>query len=545
MDKPAPAGFSCVTVAETTAHECSAQHARQYQRYTPSDPAYAGTCRELDPPASFLAAATDAYTKNKNNINKNKGNIDAAGVSSPLMVMMTTVGAFQSASPVKKTLQGGAAVTWEALEPEIQMVVAVDSVKDESPGGMQRVLCDANMHGTPFIGAMLQHTTNKAVAAGARFVGYTNADIAFSSSLIDMLKGVSASIDDGIISDRLLLIGKRLNIHEALNDAAELIHLNTSYWDAVVDQPRTAAKRATPQFKLRDSIRKALVTFSHRSSNTWMTEFSEDFFFFTANTFKDLEFPQFVAGRVGWDSWLVQWALDNDVHVIDTTKLLHVSHLTADDGNLAGWNTARPDKMWNYCALDEWCKRGASTAWNDFCQSCFRCKLGGVKQGAFRLKRGATRGSLEVENVGDRDPEVAALEEMENIAVIANILRDHKLPKGKASSFWTAVKEQTPLCRSKGKCCSMTGNWGVQHELRAGFDIRGVWPKNGVYPSTKLGASSREKGGAASEGGQGAVAYRSPSFAPIPKAERWCKPWEDNSWPNCEGPPPASTVQSL
>lgn len=89
------------------------------------------------------------------------------------------------------------------------MVVAVDTPTDESPGGMQRVLCDANKHGTPFINAMLQHATNKAVAAGARFVGYTNADIAFSSSLIDMLKGVSASIDQGIISDRLLLIGKR------------------------------------------------------------------------------------------------------------------------------------------------------------------------------------------------------------------------------------------------------------------------------------------------------------------------------------------------
>jgi hypothetical protein len=45
---------------------------------------------------------------------------------------------------------------------------------------------------------------------------------------------------------------------------------------------------------------------------------------------------------VGWDSWLVQWAIDNNVDVIDTTQLLHVSHLTADDGNMAGWNTARP-----------------------------------------------------------------------------------------------------------------------------------------------------------------------------------------------------------
>ena len=38
----------------------------------------------------------------------------------------------RTAQPVLYDLQGGAAVTWEALEPEIQMVAAVDSVDDES-----------------------------------------------------------------------------------------------------------------------------------------------------------------------------------------------------------------------------------------------------------------------------------------------------------------------------------------------------------------------------------------------------------------------------
>ena len=32
-----------------------------------------------------------------------------------------------------------------------------------------------------------------------------------------------------------------------------------------------------------------------------------------------------------------QQAIDNHVDVIDTTQLLHVSHLTADDGDFAGW----------------------------------------------------------------------------------------------------------------------------------------------------------------------------------------------------------------
>jgi hypothetical protein len=48
---------------------------------------------------------------------------------------------------------------------------------------------------------------------------------------------------------------------------------------------------------LRRVIRKALVTFSHRPTNTWMTEFSEDFVFFTPETFNQLAYPDFVAGR--------------------------------------------------------------------------------------------------------------------------------------------------------------------------------------------------------------------------------------------------------
>lgn len=57
--------------------------------------------------------------------------------------------------------------------------------------------------------------------------------------------------------------------------------------------------------------------------------------------------------------------------VIDTTQLLHVSHLTGKDGNLAGWHTFKPDKMWNYCALKSKCVNDPDN-WQKFCKSCFR-----------------------------------------------------------------------------------------------------------------------------------------------------------------------------
>lgn len=75
-------------------------------------------CRELDSPAPYLVAATTAFKKNQNRKNEDRdggggGPRAVVALTAPLMVMMTTVGAFQSASPIKKTLQGGAAITWE------------------------------------------------------------------------------------------------------------------------------------------------------------------------------------------------------------------------------------------------------------------------------------------------------------------------------------------------------------------------------------------------------------------------------------------------
>ena len=177
----------------------------------------------------------------------------------------------------------------------------------------------------------------------------------------DMRHTTRYAIDGSRISNKVLLIGKRLNIFNAEEDARYLEEL------------------ANDPVDLRSRIRAALVDFSHRETNTWMSENSEDFFFFTPEVFEDwTDLPNFVLGRVGWDSWMAQWAMDNGVDVIDVTKYLHVSHLTGSDGNLAGWGTVRPDRMWNYCAAKHTCT--VADSWQGMCSSCFRCKLGSVKQ---------------------------------------------------------------------------------------------------------------------------------------------------------------------
>ena len=54
---------------------------------------------------------------------------------------------------------------------------------------------------------------------------------------------------------------------------------------------------------------------------------------------------QFIIGRRGYDNWLVQHALRNNVSVIDATKTLVALHQTGTDGNYAGHN--HPDKDYN------------------------------------------------------------------------------------------------------------------------------------------------------------------------------------------------------
>ena len=58
-------------------------------------------------------------------------------------------------------------------------------------------------------------------------------------------------------------------------------------------------------------------------------------------------------------------------------------------GNAAGWNTAKPDKVWNYCAMHHMCDSNA--AWAPHCSSCFRCKLGGTEQSNLIVQRSAVQ----------------------------------------------------------------------------------------------------------------------------------------------------------
>ena len=96
---------------------------------------------------------------------------------------------------------------------------------------------------------------------------------------VQVLAAVEAGIKERTISKRGLVVGKRLNIAHAEPDADKLIAIGRKFSASVLKGNGKAA-----EFKR--EVRHALVESSHHWENTWMTEFSEDYLFWTPGTFK-------------------------------------------------------------------------------------------------------------------------------------------------------------------------------------------------------------------------------------------------------------------
>ena len=389
------------------------------------------------------------------------------GAEPPLLVMMTSVGKIQSNSINKQMLQQAAGVTWRALEPEVLTVVAIDTEDVTSPGNLPRVICPSNKAGTPYVSGLFAHAAAKAAEVGSRFAGFTNGDIAYDQTLIDVMTSIAAGIDSKRLKKRILVVGKRLNIDGAVEDA---VNINLLARDG---------GRAN-----RHLLSNLLDRISRKPKNTWMTTLAEDFFFFTPGTFDWENIPNFVIGRVGWDSFLTQWAHDQeDIDVIDATPLLHAAHMTGSDGNAAGWNTKRPDKSFNYCALFDTCEQ-AGGPWEAFCGSCFRCKLGGTKQAEWHLEVNTNSDASTNHNVarqGGRTKEQEAQTYTHALDQTKRMMRHFGIPTNKAPDLLETVAEQNSDCYTRGNCCSIADAPALEYELGFRWQVRGEWPLDGTY----------------------------------------------------------------
>eukprot|EP00039_Didymoeca_costata_P004317 m.72636 g.72636 ORF g.72636 m.72636 type:complete len:512 (+) comp12340_c0_seq2:439-1974(+) len=394
------------------------------------------------------------------------------GEKPPLLVMTTTVGNYGSDKDSKFILHRGAAATLAVLRPSILAILDVTDEHSLRPDPMMpRITCPTNHLGTPRLKSLFRHAERIAERLHSPWAGFMNADIAIDSSLITVLDSVMRDMKR---NPAVLIVGQRLNMHNAEKSANQLYNITVGNEGQL--------------HMLRGKMRHTLVDMSHANENYWMGDTAMDFFFFKPGTFVWDDIPEFVVGRVGWDSWIVQWAIDHDVKVIDATPHVHAAHLTGNDGNTASWITEKKDKFWNYCAVRQKCEppkwrpmisKGEAFRnkhWENFCDACFRCRLGSVTQAPFHMVFSHADQMLKVFHRGSKRVEFSKDDKLN----VEKMLKDLNYPVSGASQLLANVKDD-PDCFSKKSCCSLFGQWAVGLELEKRLLVRNETPGENGY----------------------------------------------------------------
>jgi hypothetical protein len=176
----------------------------------------------------------------------------------------------------------------------------------------------------------------KAFSATDSYFGmYANGDILFSEDFVTTMCSLKSAIDHGVIKERMLLVGKRLNHGLSLN------HKITSNIEAHTKDVLNWAKTA--------------ALFQNNA---------QDFFAVTRATWNWNNMPKYVIGRTAYDNCLVTQAVkDSAIDTIDASLSVHAVHQSGKDGNFAG-HRARPDSKWNH----QRCRSGYMSGTTDHCK---------------------------------------------------------------------------------------------------------------------------------------------------------------------------------
>eukprot|EP00039_Didymoeca_costata_P022802 m.5215 g.5215 ORF g.5215 m.5215 type:complete len:524 (+) comp3253_c0_seq1:232-1803(+) len=449
-----PPNCECITMREVIEFECKNDMYSAYQEEMERIKEENRLCVEMDPVISM------------------------PGSIPPLIVMITTVGHFkQGEKDPKYILQRGAASTLAVLRPTVLTILDLELPDSLMPDPtMPRVHCPSNDQGTPRLKSLFGHAEMVARRLRSPWAGFINADIAVDTSLTRVLEAITHETSD---DDAVLVIGQRLNMHNASSHAEALhkIRLDTS---------RSLAS-------LRSAMKLALVGMSRNKENRWMGETAMDYFFFKPGTFDWDDIPEFMVGRIGWDSWIVQWAIDHGVKVIDSTPRIHAAHLTGTDGNIAGWGTPKKDKFWNYCSVRNKCEKPnwfpmvlkkdkiRHENWQSFCDACFRCKLGSTTQAPYYIDFSQKRRLLEIKERQSKNEEKFS---EDHIGGVRRILEAKGYYKEATENLLGTVRDE-PNCHQKRSCCSLYGMWAVNCELEKQLQIRGRKPGRHGYDCQK------------------------------------------------------------
>jgi len=206
--------------------------------------------------------------------------------------------------------------TWMCLEPMPEVIVFGGSRRIAEEEGARYVdFHPYNERGLPYIDAMFriaeQLSSNDIMVC-------TSDHLMFTKDVTTSLVRVLRSFLHGFV-----IVGQRIN---TVMD--RLIDFDDEKWE---DRLRAQAGRA----------------------GTLQGPSAKDYFIFRRPL--GLDIPPFVAGRPGWDSWVVQAALNAGIHVLDATRSIMAIHAYHDIVALGEKREQDQDTIYNrnLCAAEE------------------------------------------------------------------------------------------------------------------------------------------------------------------------------------------------
>ena len=195
-------------------------------------------------------------------------------------------------------IQRNALHSWIRLRPQVEVILLGS---DEGTAEAAREVgvrhipdIATNEHGTP----LLNDIFRRAEAASAfPWMCYVNADIIILDGFVEMLQHAQKQLA------KFLYVAKRVNI-----DISEPLKFSEGWQNSLKNQARSAGS---------DGPHTAI-----------------DVFAFPKGTYAQM--PDFFIGRLWFDQWLIKAAIENNMPVVDASRVAAVLHQNHDYGHVPG-----------------------------------------------------------------------------------------------------------------------------------------------------------------------------------------------------------------
>lgn len=182
------------------------------------------------------------------------------------------------------------------------------------------------LHGYPTVRSIMRSTEAAARKVGAAFYGYANGDILFTEDLVSSLRLVSEASHSQFFASStsrrgVMIIGRRTNVNFTKH-AGMVNH----------EKPCVLSERLLVMAK--DGIPMGVNAI--------------DYFIFSTDSRIDwASLEDWIVGNVAYDQYLIKYALDAKLNIIDATDTIHAFHQTGSDGNAAGRTRSHDIKVHN------------------------------------------------------------------------------------------------------------------------------------------------------------------------------------------------------